>query len=183
MTSLSTVSAELLCGDGPGQLRKEWMGSAPGCPWKAASLGSFQEGSGGSARRPTGEATAGTLWFGALGVRSLPFTHSPGPPPHSHSPTPRPWASGDGEGGVAARLAGRAGRAAFLGIVWGKHIVRAWSRRPGLLLASRGCLLAPPSTASGGGNWDWARALGRPGDFPEDATVGGQLFPLCRLRN
>lgn len=34
---------------------------------------------------------------------------------------------------MAARLAGRAGRAAFLGIVWGKHIVRAWSRRPGLL--------------------------------------------------
>ena len=81
---------------------------------------------------------------------------------------------------MAARLAGRAGRLRFWELCGGKHIVRAWSRPPGLHVASGGCLLPPPSAASGGGSWAWAKVMGWTGDFPIDATLGGQLFPFCR---
>lgn len=57
---------------------------------------------------------------------------------------------------MAARLAGWQGRgAAFLGIVSGKHIVRASLQlRPHWPLGDASCL---PSTASGGGSWVLAR--------------------------
>lgn len=77
--------------------------------------------------------------------------------------------------------AGRAGRAVFLGIVWGKHIVRrAWSRPPGpLLLASGGCLLPPQSPASGGGSWAWANPWEGLG-LSRRGCWGRCFFPFCR---
>lgn len=78
-------------------------------------------------------------------------------------------ALGEEEGGVAARLAGWQGRrAAFLGIVWGKCIVRV-----SLLQAARadtglwGMPLAAPSAVSGGGSWALGQVMGWLGTFQE----------------
>lgn len=71
--------------------------------------------------------------------------------------------------------AGRAGRAVFLGIVWGKRIVRAsleQAARAGCCwpLGDASCL--PQSSASGGGGWAWAKAVGWAGDFPREVAGG-----------
>lgn len=71
------------------------------------------------------------LWSGLLlsPIAPDPAALLPGAPGEGEEEWPPGW------------RAGRAGRAAFLGIVWGKCIVRVARSRP---LASGGCLLPPP---------------------------------------
>lgn len=88
---------------------------------------------------------------------------------------------------MAARLAGWQGRgAAFLGIVWGKHIhiVRASLQLgPHWPLGDASCLPSPASGGGGGGGakLDPGQAVGCQGTFQTDISMSPWLFPFCRL--
>lgn len=82
---------------------------------------------------------------------------------------------------MAARLSGwgwQGRRAAFLGIVWGKHIVRASLQQAATGLW--GCLLASLMLSLGEGAGP-EPSCGLAGDFPRDTTLSPWLFPFCRL--
>lgn len=90
---------------------------------------------------------------------------------------------------MAAKLAGWQGRgAAFLGIVWGKHIhiVRASLQLgPHWPLGDASCLPSPASGSGGvggeGTKLDPGQAVGRRGTFQTDISMSPRLFPFRRL--
>lgn len=112
-----------------------------------AVLRSLQEGR-------AGQAASGLpgLLPSESAFRTSPIALTLGPP-------------GEEEGGVAARLSGWQGRrAVFLGIVWGKHIVRASLQQAATGLW--GCLLVSPVLSLGEGAGT-EPAVGWPGTFQE----------------
>lgn len=117
-----------------------------------------------------------TPGFAALWSDLFP---SPGAPDPMTLTPEAPHGGGGGVGRQAGGLAGQGGRR-FWELCGGSALLE-WPRAGRWPLGDASCL--PPSAASGGGSWAWAKAVGHAGDFPETHCPSRWLCPFCRLED